>query len=193
MFAARLGRIAGYGMIAVGAYLWLVRDDAVSGIWLAFIGFFLNQTARSAEVQTSITGRIEGLRVSDVMDAEPVAMTTDLPLDRAENEFFLRYGWPWFPVVDEAGHLVGLVTREVVESVPEQVRPSRTVGAVMARDDDGSGMRVLVEEPLETVLAREGLARLGALLAVDRDGVLRGVVTANRLRQALRPVAAITP
>ena len=192
-FAARLGRIAGYGMIAVGAYLWLVRNDAVGGIWLAFIGFFLNQTARSAEVQTSITGRIEGLRVSDVMDAEPVAMTSDLPLDRAENEFFLRYGWPWFPVVDESGHLVGLVTREAVESVPEQVRPGRTVDAVMARDDDGSGMRVLVEEPLETVLAREGLARLGALLAVDRDGVLRGVVTANRLRQALRPVTAITP
>jgi hypothetical protein len=67
------------------------------------------------------------------------------------------------------------------------------VAAVMARDDDGSGLRVRVEEPLESVLAREGLARLGALLAVDGDGVLRGVVTANRLRRELRPATAIPP
>jgi CBS domain-containing protein len=188
-FAARLGRVAGYGMIGFGAYIWLVWDDAVGGIWLAFIGIFLSQAARSAEMQSSITGRIEGLRVSDVMDAEPVAILSDLTLDRVADEFFLRYGWPWFPVVDDAGRLVGLITRDAVEAVPEQVRPGRPVASVMARDERGSGMRVLVEEPLDTILTREGLGRLGALLAVDGDGVLRGVVTVNRLRRALRPVA----
>jgi Zn-dependent protease len=192
-FAARLGRLAGFAMVAVGAYLLLFTDIEITGIWLAFIGFFLAQAARSAELQTTISDRIEGLRVADVMDAEPVAVPADLPLDRAEHEFFLRYGWPWFPVVDGSGHLVGVVVREAVEGVPEQVRPSRTVASVMARDDDGSGLRVRIEEPLETVLAREGLARLGALLAVDGDGILRGVVTANRLRRALRPVMGANP
>jgi Zn-dependent protease len=188
-FAARLGRVAGYGMIGFGAYIWFVWNDAVGGIWLAFIGIFLSQAARSAEMQSSITGRIEGLRVADVMDADPVAIPSHMPLDRVEDEFFLRYGWPWFPVVDGGGHLLGLVTRDAVDAVPEQVRPGRPVAAVMARDERGSGLRVEVEEPLESILTREGLGRLGALLAVDRDGVLRGVVTANRLRRALRPVA----
>ena len=188
-FAARLGRIAGYGMVGFGIYAWLAWGDAVFGIWMAFIGIFLGQAARSAEVQSTITGRIEGLRVSDVMDSEPVAIRSDTTVDRVEDEFFLRYGWPWFPVVDESGRLVGLVTREAVAAVPEQVRPGRPVAAVMARDETGSGLRVLVEEPVETILGREGLGRLGALLAVDRDGVLQGVVTANRLRRALRPVA----
>jgi Zn-dependent protease len=188
-FAARLGRIAGYGMVGFGIYAWLAWGDAVFGIWMAFIGIFLGQAARSAEVQSTITGRIEGLRVSDVMDSEPVAIRSDTTVDRVEDEFFLRYGWPWFPVVDEGGRLVGLVTREAVAAVPEQVRPGRPVAAVMARDETGSGLRVHVEEPVETILGREGLGRLGALLAVDRDGVLQGVVTANRLRRALRPVA----
>ena len=45
------------------------------------------------------------------------------------------------------------------------------------------------DEPLEALLGQEGLSRLGAIMAVDREGVLRGVVTADRVRQALRPVA----
>jgi hypothetical protein len=47
-----------------------------------------------------------------------------------------------------------------------------------------------LEEPLEALLGREGLQRLGAIMAVDEGGVLRGVVTIDRVRQALRPVAS---
>ena len=189
-FAARLGRGFAFLMMAAGAYMFL-RGNLVGGIWLAFIGIFLSQAARSAEVQSSISGRIEGLTVSDVMDAEPVALPADMTLDRAEDEFFLRYRWPWFPVVDAAGRLVGLLTHDAVTSIPETVRPGRPVASVMARDDDGSGLRVRLEEPLEALLGREGLGRLGALMAVDGDGRLRGVVTVDQLRRALRPAAPV--
>jgi Zn-dependent protease len=184
--AARLGRGVAYLMIALGVYMFL-RGDPVGGIWLGFIGLFLSQAARSAEVQAAFAGRIEGLRVADVMDVEPVAIPELLPLDRAEEEFFLRYGWPWFPVVDSSGRLVGVVSREAVDSVAEQVRPSRPVASVMARDEGDSGLRVGLEDPLETLLGREGLARLGAIMAVDDAGVLRGIVTVDRVRRALRP------
>ncbi len=112
------------------------------GIWLGFIGFFLGQAARSAEFQTEITSRIEGLLVADVMDAEPVAVPATLPLDRALDEYFLRYGYPWFPVVDADGRLSGLVTRGAAEAVPEAARPGRTVASVMAaeRGRGGSGL-----------------------------------------------------
>ncbi|HEX2231753.1 MAG TPA: site-2 protease family protein [Thermoleophilaceae bacterium] len=186
-FAARLGRGFAYVMIGVGVVLF-VQGSLVSGVWLAFIGIFLNQAARSAEVQSAISGRIEGLRVADVMDAEPVALPTSLGLDRAEEDYFLRYGWPWFPVVDADRRLVGVITREAVEGTPAGERSIRTVAQAMARVDDGSGLRVRLEDPLEALLAKEALARLGALMAVDADGVLRGVVTVGQLRRALRPV-----
>jgi CBS domain-containing protein len=51
---------------------------------------------------------------------------------------------------------------------------------------DVSGLRVGVEEPLEALLAFEGLQRLGAVVAVDSEGHLRGVVTADHVRRALR-------
>ena len=187
-FAARLGRLGGYAMIGFGVYLF-AQGDQLGGIWLAFIGFFLAGAARSAEVQADFAGRIEHIRVADVMDAEPVAISQDASAAEAEHSFFLRYGWPWFPVVDSSGRLVGVVSREAVESVPLEDRSTRPVSSVMARDDGSSGLRVQVEEPLENLLGQEGLARLGAMMAVDRDGVLRGIVTVDAVRRALQGTA----
>jgi CBS domain-containing protein len=187
-FAARLGRLAGWGMVAVGGLILagVIAWDAFSGIWLIFIGFFLASAARSAEAEAEFSDRIDHLRVSDVMDAEPVAIPERLPLDRAEGEFFLRYGWPWFPVVDDTGRLVGVVSREAVSSVPEAARGGRPIASVMARDDGGSGLRAGLEDPLEALLSHESLGRLGAVMAVDGDGVLRGIVTVDAVRRALR-------
>ncbi len=42
-------------MIGLGVLLFL-RSDAISGIWLGFIGLFLSQAARSAEVQAAFAG-----------------------------------------------------------------------------------------------------------------------------------------
>jgi len=187
-FAARLGRLAGWGMVAFGGLILtgFIGWDAFSGIWLIFIGFFLSSAARSAEAEAAFSDRIDHLRVSDVMDTEPVAIPERLPLDQAEGEFFLRYGWPWFPVVDESGHLVGVVSREAVSSVPEAARGGRPIGSVMARDDGGDGLRAGLEDPLEALLSHESLGRLGAVMAVDGDGVLRGIVTVDAVRRALR-------
>jgi Zn-dependent protease len=185
-FAARLGRGGGYLMVAAGVALFAFTDDLFGGIWLAIIGWFLASAARSAEAQADFSGRIEHLRVADVMDAEPVAIPEDWTLADAEHQFFLRYGWPWFPVIDASGRLVGVVSREAVESVPAEERNVRRVGSVMARDDGSSGLRVRLDEPLESLLGQEGLARLGAIMAVDNEGVLRGIVTINALRRALQ-------
>jgi hypothetical protein len=54
-----------------------------------------------------------------------------------------------------------------------------------ALESDGAA-RVQEDRPLTEGLASEALPRLGALMAVDRDGVLRGVVTAGQVRRALQ-------
>ena len=123
------------------------------------------------------------------MDAEPVAIPDSASLADAEHSFFLRYGWPWFPVVDANSRLVGVVSKEAVESVAVRERDTQTVATVMARDDGSSGLRVGLEEPLESLLGQEGLARLGAIMAVDGEGVLRGIVTVDAVRRALQGAA----
>jgi Zn-dependent protease len=190
-FAARLGRAGGYLMVAAGVAVYVVWDDVVGGIWLAFIGWFLAGAARSAEAQADFSGRIEHPRVSDVMDAQPVAIPADWTIADAEHQFFLRYGWAWFPVIDSDGRLVGVVSREAVQSVPAEERSIRPVSSVMARDDGSSGLRVRLDDPLESLLGQEGLARLGAIMAVDGEGVLRGVVTIDAVRRALQGAVTV--
>jgi len=183
-FAARTGRLVAYAMMAVGVYV-VIRGAIFSGIWFILIGNFFAQAARGTEMQTRITSQLEGLSVADVMDAEPVAVPSEAHLDRVLDEFFLRYRWPWFPVIDRAGRFLGLVIRESVDQVPEALRSDQTVDQVMAKDAEGS-LRVLTDAPLESLLGREGLRTLGALMAVDGEGVLRGVVTLDQVRRALQ-------
>ena len=161
-FAARLGRGGGWLMVAGGLALFL-SGDTVGGIWLAFIGWFLAGAARSAEVHADFAGRIEHIRVADVMDAEPVAIPESAALSDAERDFFLRYGWPWFPVVDSNSRLVGVVSREAVESVSSRV-PGRSAGLV--RD----GPRRRLQRPARAArrAAREP-ARPGGPGAPGRD------------------------
>jgi Zn-dependent protease len=182
--AARLGQGFSYLFIAVGIISFL-RGDIIGGIWLALIGFILLQSARGAAIQTEFTSRIEGLRVADVMDDEPVAIPEDASVERALDEFFLRYRWPWFPVVDPTQRFLGLIERGAADAVPEVSRTSSTVRDVFEADSTGT-LRVRDDAPLESLLGNDALSRLGALMAVDEEGHLRGVITAEQVGRALR-------
>ena len=183
-FASVLGQGFGYLLIGLGLYGFMT-GNVTDLIWFGLIGFFIIQAARAADVQSRITSRIEGLTVSDVMDSEPVSVGAETKLDRALEEYFLRYGYPWFPVVDAGGKFIGVVSRERAEAVPEGIRASSSVDEV-AQFDLGNAHSVPLDAPLESLLASEGLRALGAMMAVDREGVLRGIVTIDQVRKALR-------
>ena len=182
---ARLGQGFGWFLIAFGAFT-LLNGETIGGIWTIAIGFMLTQAARGAELQTRISEHLGDLTVRDVMDAEPISLPAHTKLDRALDEFFLRYRWPWFPVVDATGRFLGLVSRQKVEEVPEALREGSSVDQVMTFDESKS-LRIGVDDPIEALLGSEALQQLGAVMAVDSDGVLRGVVTVDRVRRALRP------
>ena len=189
-FAATLGRGLAFLLMAIGAIVIVLdpQGSLLFGGSLVIIGLIIGQGARAAIAQERVTSRIEGVRVSDVMDSEPVAIPGGMTLEQAHEEFFLRYRWPWFPVVDEAGRLLGLITNGEVERVDEERRPRTSVGSTVTPDGAGA-VTVGADDSLLSLLdARgEGLRRLGALMAVDRDGVLRGVVTLQQVRRALAP------
>jgi Zn-dependent protease len=182
--AGRLGQAFSYLFIGVGILLF-IEGDVIGGIWLGLIGFILAQSARGAVLQTEFASRIEGINVADVMDADPVAIPEDASVERALDEYFLRYRWPWFPVVDAAQRFRGLIERGAADAVPEVSRASSVVRDVFEADSTGT-LRVRDDEPLESLLGNDALRRLGALMAVDADGRLRGVITADQVGRALR-------
>ena len=188
-FAANLGQGFGMLMILGGVAIVVYTGDLLAGVWLAVIGVILRGAARGSIVQSELTSRIEGVSVADVMDNEPVAIPEGLSVERALDEYFLRYRWPWFPVVDASQRFIGLLDRGTADEVPAVERAGATVGDVLARDSEG-GLTVRDDAPLEAVLGNQAIRRLGALIAVDADGHIRGVLTADAVGRALRPPAA---
>jgi Zn-dependent protease len=182
--SARLGQ--GFAVLLGAAGLALCLSQGVfAGLWLLAVGFLLGQSARAALVHSAVSARIESVRVLDIMDTQPVAIPSPTTLHQAQEEYFLRYGWPWFPVVDEEGRFVGIVARERLMAVADSGENWLTVSAAL-EPDGPAAMFVQQDRPLTEVLASETLGRLGALVAVDRDGMLRGIVTAQEVRRALQ-------
>ncbi len=185
-FAANLGRLFGYLFVAVGLLL-IFMGDIFGGVWLALIGMVVNGSARGAAMQTAISSRIDSLQVADVMDREPVAIPGDISVEKALDEYFLRYRWPWFPVVDAAHRFLGLLERERADDVPEVSRASSHVSDLIDADQ-----RLFVRDdtPLDALLSNQNLRKLGALMAVDADGRLSGVITVEQVGRALRDATA---
>ena len=182
-FAANLGRVFAYLFIGIGL-LMIFTGAVFSGIWLALIGMVINGSARGAAMQTHVSGRIHNMRVADVMDREPVAIPSDISVERALDEYFLRYRWPWFPVVDGADRFLGLVVRDRADEVPETSRSTSVVRDLLEQSD--GSFQVRDDAPLDSLLANSVLRRFGALMAVDADGRLSGVITAEQVGRALR-------
>jgi Zn-dependent protease len=189
--ATRYTGRAGQGFaLALGLLgLWAFASGGSSlGLITMLLAFFLYQAAGQAVVQGSLGQRIQGITVADIMDREPVTVPAGLTLLDAQEQFFLRYRWPWFAVVDPAQHFLGVVREARIDEEIAAGRPALSVVEVLEPD---LPVRIAVQAPLESLLGSEGLGRLGAMVAVDKDGVLQGVVTLAQVRQALRPVSGI--
>ena len=179
-FAARLGRVFGYVFIG-GGLLMIFNGDVFGGVWLALIGMVINGSARGAAMQTAITSRSRA-SVSDVMDREPVAIPGELSVERALDEYFLRYRWPWFPVVGRGPSLPRPLVRDRADEVPEVSRSTSLVADLLDRDD--GIFQVRDDAPLDSLLGNQNLRRFGALMAVDADGRLSGVITVEQVARA---------
>jgi Zn-dependent protease len=191
-FAARIGIGFGWLLIGLGIALLVFGGGraAFDAIWFVALGFLLAQGAKAAIAQTAFTERLAGITVADIMDADPVTIPAGLPARQAYEDFFLRYqGWEWFAVVEEDGRFAGLAHRAAMEHAAREEAHGVAVRDVVAPRPEGL---VPADTPLESLLGSEPLRRLGALMAVDAEGRLRGVVTFEQVSRALRARLAPT-
>lgn len=181
--AARMGQ--GFALVLAAAGLWwATSSQGFAGLWLLALAYLIWQSARGALVQSALNERIEGVRVADIMDAHPVAIPGTAPAQQALDEYLLRYRAEWLPVVDEAGRLLGIARADSVRSAVEAGEGWVTAASVL-EPGEAPTWRVDEDRPIAELLGSDTLGRLGALLAVDGDGVLRGVVTVEQIRRAL--------
>ena len=73
--------------------------------------------------------------------------------------------------------------------MPEVSRSTALVADLLEGDGE-SAFQVRDDAPLDSLLGNQNLRRFGALMAVDADGRLSGVITAEQVGRALRDAAS---
>jgi len=187
--AARIGEGFAFLLAAIGLGLAFATDESFTGIWLLFLAFMIWQSAHAALGGTAAAQRVQGVRVADIMDHEPVVVPGTTTIAQALDEYFLRYNEQWLPVVDGDGHFIGIARRERAQERVDAGEGWVTTGAILEADPPAL-MQVQESQPLTDLLTIEALGRLGAVVAVDASGVLRGVVTVDQVRRVLQTVLA---
>jgi Zn-dependent protease len=181
LITGRAGQVVALALGALG--FWGLSRGEGFGLLTVVLAFVLYQSAGAAVAHSVISKRIAKVTVADIMDREPVTVPAELTLLEVHDQFFSRYHWPWFAVVDPARHFLGVVRASTVDAEISAGRPALSVVDAL---EANLPVRISEQEPLEVLLGSEGLGRLGAMVAVDSEGVLRGVVTLAQVQQALR-------
>ena len=127
--ATQVGRGVGYLFILAGALIVIFRPfglDWVNGLWLAFIGWFLENTASASYRQVRQSEALHRFTVSDVMTSNCPVVPPNITINQVVQQYALTGGSCPFLVADE-GKLAGILTLHNIESVPQQNRDTTRV------------------------------------------------------------------
>ncbi len=146
---------------------------ASSGGWIVLLGAFLFSAARGSRKQAAIRSSLASVPVRELMVANVVALSPDITVEEAVNQYFLPYGYGGFPVVQN-GRLVGVVAVRDIQAIRNSLWAFRRVSDIMQTSDDD----MVVAPDVSAMQALERMLALGAeRLVVVQDGQLLGLVT----------------
>jgi Zn-dependent protease len=170
--ASIAGQVVGFLLIGLGL-LALLQRDVGSAVWLAFIGWFLAQAARTSYEELQVRSILQGVDAEDVMARNLVAIPADVTLEEAVERHFMRYDHGGFPVEDD-GQTVGFITLRGLRRVPREEWPTRTVRESMGDLDDQ--VTVAPSTRMDRVLGKLQDGEANRVLVVE-DGEVIGIVS----------------
>lgn len=146
-----------------------------SGLWLMLIGWFLHNAAQASYQQAGLQQTLSGVKVRDIMTREIVTVPSDMTVETAVNEYFLRYGYGGFPVMGKERFL-GFLTLREVKDVPREGWRNVTVSEILAphnrRWEVSGGDDAL--KALELMISGDQ----GRLAVMEKDKLI-GLITRN--------------
>jgi len=140
--AAGVGRFIAFLFIVFGVWQ-ILTGNVGDGLWVIFIGWFLENAASAQVQQQVVQGLLAGHKVSDAMSRTFTEIPSSVTLQQLVDHQILAEGRRTF-VVKRYEEVVGLLTLHRVREVPREQWPATTVEQVMipsarmrtARPDD---------------------------------------------------------
>ena len=174
--AARTGQVAGLLFIAWGIVQFF-SGAGFGGLWIAFIGWFLLQSAGESVATIEMPRLLQGVTVADVMVPGCPAVDGHLNLQNFVENFFLRTADRCFVVEDKDG-AEGMVTPDDVTRIDRARWPFTTLYDIMRPIGDVPSVQP--ETSLKAALEIMGRGNLNQL-PVLRNHHVEGVLTRSQL------------
>lgn len=156
--AATVGRLIGFLFIAFG--VWLIFTGRLgAGIWIAFIGWFLESAATAQMQQVTIQWLLGDHTVAEIMNRQYCAVPPDVSLQEIVDHHILGGGGGRrCLVVTQGDRVTGLVTIHQIREVPRERWPEVTAAQIMTPE-------------AQVKRVRPNTRVWSAMAAMDRDGV----------------------
>lgn len=159
--SSRIG--SGFGFLLIAAGVLFVIQGNWSGIWFFLLGLFLRNAAQMSYQQLLLRRAFEGEPVSRFMQTDPVTVPRQVPVSELVQDYIYRHHYKMYPVLDDAGRLIGCVTARQVKELPREEWDTTTVGA-------------LAKQCSPENVVRPDTDAMSALSAMSRTGVSRLMV-----------------
>jgi len=145
------------------------------GLWLILIGWFLHMAAQASYQQVTLQETLSGIKVKDIMVKDMVTINPSMTVNQAVNEYFLRYGYGGFPVIDD-GRFLGILTLKEVKHIPRERWGEVRVSDVMVRHD--KKWEVSLEDNVIKALELMIREDKGRVVVTEKDRIT-GLITRN--------------
>ena len=127
--ASAVGQMVAFGFITWGI-LTALNGNVIGGIWIALIGWFLQNAAAASYAETNLRELLRDVTVAQAMTSDCRRIERGTSLERVVREEVLGAGRRCF-VVTDAGRMVGLLTLHEIKAVPQEQWATVTAGHVM--------------------------------------------------------------
>jgi len=174
--ASNIGRGVGY-LFIFGGIFYLFQGLWLNGVWLALIGWFLENTAAGSYQQVALMDMIRGHTAQEVMTRDCPSISPELTIDTLLNEHVLTMGRRCFPVTIDS-RVLGVVTLRDIREVPRFQWTTKKVSEIMT--PFGNLKSVSPDEDLTTVLKVLTEADINQVLVLN-NGNIDGIISRDNL------------
>jgi Zn-dependent protease/predicted transcriptional regulator len=166
-WASWVGQVIGWLMIIGGlAMIFGIQipffgTGFLGGLWLAFIGWFLNMAAIQSYRQLVIHDLLEGVPVARLMRTTVPTVPAMISISDLVHEYVMRTDERAFPVLQDGDHLAGLVCLDDVRKVPREdwettrvqqiMTPMDQVAVVTPEEEAGEAFTILTGRDVNQV------------------------------------------
>jgi Zn-dependent protease len=179
--ASGTGRVIAYLFILAGVY-FIFSGNFAGGIWIAFIGWFLESAAQSQVQQMAIRDLLAGRKVLQAMSHNYTIISPSITLQRLADNQILGEGRRFFIVQDENG-VRGALTLQSIREIPRDQWPYTSAEQAMIQ----AGSMQWVHPDTELWDALERMDQNGVnQLPVIQDDQIAGLLTRENVISFLR-------